>query len=93
MLRVLEATEVVSGCARGADTFGETIAKKLKLPIVKYPAYWNKFGKSAGYKRNVQMADNAEALIAFEGGKGTAMMIDIATKKGLKVIQRFTFKE
>ena len=93
MLKALEATHVISGCAKGADTFGETIAKKLKLPIMQYPADWNKFGKSAGYKRNIQMADNADALIVFEGGKGTAMMIDIARKKGLKTIQHFTFKE
>ncbi len=57
------------------------------VPIKKFPANWTAYGMSAGYKRNQQMAENADALIALWDGesKGTKHMIDIATQKGLWV--------
>ncbi len=52
-----------------------------------YPAAWDTYGLKAGYIRNEEMADNADALIAIWDGKsrGTKHMIDIATRKGLRV--------
>lgn len=51
------------------------------------PADWKGLGKSAGYKWNEQMAQNADALVAFWDGqsRGTKHMIDLACKYGLKV--------
>ena len=48
---------------------------------------WDKYGKKAGYLRNVEMAENANALIAFWDGKskGTKHMIDIATERNLPI--------
>jgi hypothetical protein len=82
-----EITSVVSGIARGADTLGIMYAHNNSLLLDKYPADWNKYGKSAGPGRNAKMAENAEALIALWDGKskGTKHMIDTATSKGLKV--------
>ena len=78
-------TEVVSGCARGVDTQGENWAEKNNIKISKFPAEWDKYGKSAGYKRNQQMAKYANAVVLFPGGKGTNHMYDIAKKEGLVV--------
>ena len=52
-----------------------------------FPANWNKFGKSAGFRRNEQMAEVADALIAFWDGKshGTKHMIEIMENKKLLV--------
>ena len=82
-----KVTRVVSGTARGVDTFGEGWAKHQGLPVDRYPADWDTHGKSAGYKRNILMAENAEALFAIWDGesRGTKHMIDIATAKGLVV--------
>jgi len=82
-----EEVEVVSGTASGADTLGERYAQEKGYKIEKFTAQWDLYGKSAGYKRNQQMADYADGLIAFWDGKskGTKHMIDIATNKGLKV--------
>lgn len=79
--------EIVSGTARGADTLGERYAKEKDYPIKRFPANWNKYGKSAGYKRNGEMAEYADALIAFWDGesKGTKHMIDLAKSNGLKI--------
>ena len=79
--------EIVSGTAKGADQLGEKYANERGFLIKKFPADWNKCGKSAGYKRNIEMAEYGDALIAFWNGtsKGTKHMIDIANSKKLKV--------
>lgn len=79
--------EIVSGCARGADSLGEAYAKEHNYPIARFPADWDLYGKRAGYLRNQQMAEYADALIAFWDGssRGTKHMIDIATNLGLSV--------
>lgn len=80
-------SSVVSGTAKGADNFGEEWAKANGIEICRYPAEWDKYGKSAGPKRNEVMAKNAEGLIAVWDGKsrGTHSMIDLAQKYGLKI--------
>lgn len=81
-----KVSKVVSGGARGVDSLAERYAKDRSIPFEEFPADWNKHGKSAGYRRNEQMADNADALIAIWDGesKGTKHMIDIAKRKGLQ---------
>ena len=80
-------TEVVSGTARGADLLGERYAGKHAIPVKKYPARWDLFGKSAGYRRNEEMAKYADACVIFWDGesKGTKHMIDLAKKYSLKL--------
>jgi hypothetical protein len=58
-------TEVVSGTARGADTVGEFWAERHGINVKKFPADWAQFGKSAGPRRNAEMAKYADAAIVF----------------------------
>lgn len=83
----LHPIEIVSGCANGADKLGERYADSRGYDIKRFPADWDKFGKSAGYKRNKQMAEYADTLIAFWDGKsrGTKHMIDLAEENRLEV--------
>lgn len=78
---------IISGGARGADTLGEKYAQDEGFSLEVFPANWNKFGKSAGFRRNEQMAEVADALIAFWDGKshGTKHMIEIMENKNLLV--------
>ena len=87
MFAKFDITEVVSGGAVGVDQNGEQWATDCDIPVKKFPADWNQFGKSAGYKRNVQMAEYADALLAVWDGfsRGTNHMIDIMNKKGKPV--------
>ena len=73
---IKDAIEIVSGGAKGADMLGERYAKEKGYLL-----------NAAGYLRNVQMAEYADALIAFWDGKsrGTMHMIQIAHSYGLKV--------
>lgn len=78
---------VISGCARGVDRLGEAIAKENGLKVIAKPANWDLHGKSAGYKRNSEMAEIADCLLAIwdKESKGTKHMIDIALKKGIYI--------
>lgn len=82
-----EISWVVCGMAPGVDSVGWAWAHVNGIPIVEYPADWNRFGKSAGYRRNEEMARNADALIAVWDGssKGTKHMVKIAADCGLLV--------
>ena len=85
--RVTHKIVIISGTAKGADTLGERYARERGFTLRQFPADWDQFGKSAGYLRNCQMADNADALIAFWDGEspGTRHMVDIARERNLAV--------
>lgn len=85
LLKNKKDIEIVSGDARGADRLGEKYAEKRSFKITKFPADWDKFGKSAGYIRNKEMAKYSDALIAFwnKKSKGTEHMINLAKEHGL----------
>lgn len=78
---------IVSGAASGADGLAIKYAALNNKQLWTFPANWDQFGKSAGYKRNVQMAEFSNGLLAFWDGqsKGTKHMIDIARRHGLSV--------
>lgn len=78
---------IVCGEAKGADSLGRRYAKEHGLEILSFPAEWNKYGKSAGYRRNEEMGKAADGLVAFWDGKskGTKHMIDYMHKLGKKV--------
>jgi len=83
----LPITEVVSGGAKGADSLGEFWAEKRGVPLTRFPAEWLRedgtVDKAAGFKRNVKMAEYADALVAFSTGtKGTAHMLKTMSIKG-----------
>jgi recombinational DNA repair protein (RecF pathway) len=89
-IKVFEETHgkislVISGTAKGVDELGERYANENNIPLSRFPADWDKHGKKAGILRNIEMANNANALIAFWDGKskGTKHMIDTASKKHL----------
>ena len=77
---------IISGTAQGADKLGERWAEEFNKPVIRMPADWNKYGRSAGYRRNVEMAKIATHLVAFWDGssRGTGHMIDIAHQYALK---------
>lgn len=86
-LQKLENITIVSGGARGVDKLAERYAKENNYPLEVFKADWKKYGKSAGYKRNVEMAEVSDCLVAFWNGTspGTKHMIDIAKEKNLNI--------
>lgn len=78
---------IISGTARGADQLGERYAAERGYAVERHPADWDRYGKSAGYRRNAEMAECSDALVAFWDGqsRGTRHMINLAKEKGLAV--------
>jgi len=81
--KIKDVDTIVSGGAKGADSLGARYAKDRKLKLIEFKPDWNKFGKSAGFKRNIQIVDECDKLVAFWDGvsKGTKHSIDLATKQ------------
>lgn len=80
-------THLIQGGASGVDTCARTYAISHDLPYTEYPAQWGKYSKSAGFIRNKQMLDEGkpDLVVAFPGGRGTKMMIELAQKAGVPV--------
>jgi hypothetical protein len=84
-------TVIVSGGAKGVDKCAEKVASSIGLQTEIYPADWHKFGKAAGMKRNQQIVEASDLIVAFWDGesRGTKNTIDTAKKlgKGVTVFQ------
>lgn len=93
-LEFSDITEVVSGTALGVDKLGEVYATKHNVPIKRFPAQWSKHGKSAGFKRNAEMAKYADFLIAVHDGysRGTEDMIRQMKCQGKQVYVHLVLK-
>lgn len=82
-----EPVEIVEGGARGADRLGCKYAIANRLAHKRISADWDTHGKRAGIMRNIEMAEYADALVAFwdQNSKGTAHMIETMRKMGKPV--------
>ena len=80
----LPVTEIVCGCAPGADRLGEKWAINNGIKVTYFPADWDNYGISAGFIRNAEMAEYADYLVAFWDMKssGTKHMIEAMKKCG-----------
>lgn len=69
--------EIVSGAAAGADALGERWAAENAIPVRRFPAEWQKYGYSAGPRRNEAMSLYADALLLLWDGRsrGSANML------------------
>jgi hypothetical protein len=78
---------IISGAAKGADTLGENYGYEMGYEVISMPANWEKYGKSAGYRRNEDMAKIADACICFWDGesRGTGHMINLAKQYNLQL--------
>ena len=80
---------IIHGGARGADRLAARWADEHDVETEAYPAYWDKYGKRAGFLRNAQMLKEGkpDIVIAFPGGNGTADMMRRAHSAGVIVLQ------
>lgn len=78
---------IIEGGAKGTDSLAKRYARERKYECVEFSAEWDKFGKTAGFRRNKEMHDYINsypnrACICFWDGKskGTAHNFDLARK-------------
>ncbi len=88
VLEKYHIAEIVSGGAYGADTLGERWAKANNIPTRIFLPDWNRFGRSAGFRRNHDIIDNCDLCIAFWDGasRGTAHSINLARQAHKEVL-------
>jgi len=84
-LDTIDITELIHGGCSGADTDAGEYAQKRGIPTMVFRADWRRYGRAAGPMRNKQMAENADAVVLFPGGSGTASMKREAVKAGCTV--------
>lgn len=73
---------IVSGGCKGADKLGERFAKDHNIKTMILLPDWKKYGKSAGFRRNVDIISNATHVIAFPSKQGTG------TQHSIKLAQK-----
>lgn len=82
---------VIEGECRGADLMGKESAEELGIPVLKFPAKWDRYKKAAGPIRNQQMLDegNPNLVLAFHdnihSSSGTSDMMKRARRSGIEV--------
>ena len=85
---------VIAGGARGADRIAvESVEERCQalsdIDWVEIKADWDKYGKRAGYLRNIEMLElEPDIVYAFPIGesRGTRHTIREAEKRGIKVV-------
>ena len=80
-------TEIVSGGAKGVDTCAKKYAEEHGLKITEFLPEYDKYARAAPLRRNMQIIDYADEVLAFWDGhsKGTKFVIDNCKKKNKKV--------
>lgn len=78
---------IVSGGARGVDSIAAAYAKEHGIQLVEFLPDYSKFGKGAPLKRNHQIIEASDLVLAFWDGqsRGTAYTIREAEKAGKPV--------
>ena len=76
-------TEIVSGGAIGVDRSAKNYAKTHNIKLKEFLPEYERYGRSAPLKRNLQIIDYADEVIAFWDGMshGTRFVIKIAKEK------------
>jgi hypothetical protein len=79
---------IVTGDARGPDTWAATYAEEQGRDLVIYEAEWKKYGKGAGHRRNKLIARHANSCLVFWDGssKGTQGFIREAFRLRREII-------
>ena len=79
-------TEIVSGGAKGIDACARKYAIQNGVRLTEFLPDYNKYGKSAPLKRNINIINHSDMVVAFWDGKsrGTKFVIEHCKKLGVK---------
>ena len=84
-----EDVVIVTGGARGVDTYGIWFAKEHSLPCDIYWPLWDELGKRAGFVRNNDIVVNSDIVLAWPGigGRGTQLTVKLANDQNVPCIE------
>lgn len=78
-----ETTEIITGGAKGIDACAKEYAESIGLKVTEFLPEYNRYKRGAPLKRNLQIIEAADFVIAFWDGnsKGTQFVIEQCTKQ------------
>lgn len=78
-------TEIVSGGAKGIDSAAREYAQNNGLRLTEFLPEYNRYGRAAPLKRNIQIIEYADFVLAFWDGEssGTKNVIDSCKKQNI----------
>ena len=81
---VADATEIVSGGAKGVDSLAAAYAHAHGIKLVEFRPDYARYGRGAPIKRNYEIVDYADRVVVFRDGqsRGTLSVIKYAEKVG-----------
>ncbi len=80
-------TEIVSGGAKGVDSCAREYALSHDIKLTEFLPDYKRYGRGAPLKRNLQIIEYADIVLAFWDGesRGTKYVIDNCRKSGKEV--------
>lgn len=88
-----DVTEIVSGGAKGVDSCAREYALSHGIKLTEFLPDYKRYGRGAPLKRNLQIIEYADIVLAFWDGesRGTKYVIDNCRKSG-KEVKVYTFE-
>ena len=82
-----DVTEIVSGGAKGVDSCAREYALLHGIKLTEFLPDYKRYGRGAPLKRNLQIIEYADIVLAFWDGesRGTKYVIDNCRKSGKEV--------
>ena len=82
-----DTTEIVSGGARGIDRCAREYAKSHNIKLTEFLPEYERYGRSAPLKRNLQIIRFADIFLAFCDGKshGTRFVIETCKNENVPI--------
>ena len=79
---------LIHGAAKGADSLAGRWARENNIAVREFPPQWNIHGRATGPRRNRQMLVEGEPdlVLAFQGGRSTALVVQFAREAGVPAI-------
>lgn len=89
-----DTTALITGGARGVDTDAARYARAFGLPLTVIRPDYAAYGRSAPIRRNLQIIENCDMVLAFWDGvsRGTAFVIERCRQTG-KPLRIFRVKK
>ena len=80
-------TEIVSGGAKGVDTTAREYAIEHSIKITEFLPEYSRYKRGAPLKRNIQIVEYADTVIAFWDGKshGTKFVINYCNEHSIPI--------
>lgn len=75
---------VVSGGAKGIDTYAKKFAARHHIPLMEYLPEYSKYGRAATLRRNTQIVHESSVVVAFPSPESKGTLHSMREAKRMK---------